>query len=158
MIEITSFLFKHLYELMADNYNPANTAIVCSNQYQSVNSSPQTTTNIEDNIEPNETNAQDYNTNRDQHKLCTSSETDMIYSEQEINQQIISFLVNNNLPDLICETVIELTFLFLLVASAWIFVVATQMHCQTSYEPENYNSRLLPSLYLCNDQSRLASY
>lgn len=154
MIEVTSFFLKHLYELMADDYNPQT---VC-NQYRPI-SNIALPSEPTDNTEPNETNAEDCPTTRDQHKLYTApSETEMVYSEQEINQQIILFLVNNNLPDLICETVIELSFVFLLVASAWIFVVATQMHCQTSYEPENYNSRLLPSLYVCNDQSRLASY
>lgn len=53
--------------------------------------------------------------------------------EQETNQQIVAFLINNQLPDLACETLIELIFICVFLAVSWIFVMIIQLHChQTS--------------------------
>lgn len=82
-------------------------------------------------------------------------------SDQEANQQIVLFLVNNHLPDLICETFIELLFLSVFVALTWIFVMVIQLHCQTSHEPAKYfycNTKFLSALMYCNDKSHLSSY
>ena len=52
--------------------------------------------------------------------------------EQETNQQIVSFLINNQLPDLVCETVIELIFISVFLAVSWIFVMIIQLHFQST--------------------------
>jgi cytoskeletal protein RodZ len=91
MIDITSFLLKHLYELMADNYNATQ------------------------------------RDNRIYNRI-------LLAREQETNQRIVSFLINNKLPDLACETLIELIFICVFLAVSWIFVMILQLHChQTAH-------------------------
>lgn len=99
MIDITSFLLKHLYEFMADNYNATQQRHREQQQDQSEPSQPQ---------------------------QQQAAETK---PEQETNQQIVSFLINNQLPDLACETLIELIFICVFLAVSWIFVMIIQLHC-----------------------------
>lgn len=73
--------------------------------------------------------------------------------EQEANQQIVSFVANNQLPDLACETFIELLFICVFLAVSWIFVMIVQLHCHQVQQPAKYfycNTKLLASLMYCN--------
>lgn len=103
MIDITSFLLKHLYEFMADNYS-ANQPQPRNDQQQASSSSRQQTQ--------------------------SEQQLESLASE---SQQIVSFLINNQLPDLACETLIELIFICVFLAISWILVMIVQLHChQTS--------------------------
>lgn len=80
--------------------------------------------------------------------------------EQETNQQIVSFLANNHLPDLICETFIELLFICVFLAVTWIFVMIVQLHCHQLQQPARMfycNTKFLSSLMYCNNKSHLAA-
>lgn len=80
--------------------------------------------------------------------------------DQETNQQIVSFLANNHLPDLICETFIELLFICVFLAVTWIFVMIIQLHCHQLQQPARMfycNSKFLASLMYCNNKSHPAA-
>lgn len=80
--------------------------------------------------------------------------------EQETNQQIVSFLANNHLPDLFCETFIELLFICVFLAVSWIFVMIVQLHCHQLQQPARLfycNTKFLASLMYCNSKHHLAA-
>lgn len=109
MIDITSFFLKHLYEFMADNYN-ATTA----NQQQQQQRQRQNQQHQRQQQEPE------------------SDEQVVASSLASESQQIVSFLINNQLPDLACETLIELIFICVFLAISWILVMIIQLHCHQS--------------------------
>lgn len=99
-------------------------------------------------------------------KTATTSQTQprassvIITREQETNQQIVSFLTNNHLPDLFCETFIELLFIFVFLAISWIFVMIVQLHCHQLQQPARLfycNTKFLASLMYCNSKHHLAA-
>jgi len=146
MIEITSFLLKHLYELMADDYNRAG---------QDSTSGRQTMVR-----------SQQQRHRQSGHSSSHSSSSLVFRSHQnasraqETNQQIVSFLANNHLPDLICETFIELLFICVFLAVSWIFVMIVQLHCHQLQQPARIfycNTKFLASLMYCNNKSHLSA-
>lgn len=187
MIEITSFLLKHLYELMADDYNarhstarrrPPRTRIRTrtsrSRQATGAHRSP-----IRDGSQLDSANQDEFDDfvededqdDDDEHegtscalaRLAQGGELAETSREQETNQQIVSFLANNHLPDLICETFIELLFICVFLAVSWIFVMIVQLHChqQASAQPAKVfycNTKFLSSLMYCNNKSHLAAH
>lgn len=196
MIEVTSFLLKHLYELMADNYNASNHASQQQQQQQqqtipNSSSLQGSHTNYngshsgggeeeeeEDSDSGNESthsqhdnNNDDTNNQRRQQWNCAGQtdvfdqtdlsqrpliRTQQIRQEQETNQQIVAFLTNNHLPDLACDTFIELLFICVFLAISWIFVMIVQLHCHQLQQPARVfycNTKLLASLMYCNNKS-----
>lgn len=91
---------------------------------------------------------------------CAISQSSIEMSRnQETNQQIVSFLANNHLPDLICETFIELLFISVFLAVSWIFVMIIQLHCHQLQQPAKFfycNTKFLASLMYCNSKSHYA--
>lgn len=198
MIEITSFLLKHLYELMADDYTtghdraPAGGSGRGSEGAEPSNSSESSALLMrlaeEDEISPlgrlndSQTVRSGGSQSLEEDELVMSSsrrtfETRESYlgrpqnqqqqqqrqnttsREQETNQQIVSFLANNHLPDLICETFIELLFICVFLAVTWIFVMIVQLHCHQLQQPARLfycNTKFLSSLMYCNNKSHLA--
>lgn len=80
-------------------------------------------------------------------------------SEQETNQQIVLFLANNHIPDLICETFIELLFISVFMAITWIFVMILHLHCQSSFGAQLTSEQLLllaPNSTEAANQNKLA--
>lgn len=207
MIEITSFLLKHLYELMADDYttgqdrapaggsgrglepepsNSGETSALLMRLAEEDEISPaqllgrlnddsqqqtlaacsggsQTTTTTTTTLEEDELvlassrrsfEARESYLGRAQQRQTNTSR------EQETNQQIVSFLANNHLPDLICETFIELLFICVFLAVTWIFVMIVQLHCHQLQQPARLfycNTKFLSSLMYCNNKSHLAT-
>lgn len=126
MIEITSFLLKHLYELMADDYNATGSSRAPRAAAGAPSGAPERTCN------------------------STSARSS---SNQETNQQIVLFLAQNHLPDLVCETFIELLFICVFLAVSWIFVMIVQLHCNQVHQPARQfycNTKFLSSLMYCN--------
>lgn len=121
MVEITGFLLKHLYELMADNYNSNFNYGHQSDQQQQ--QQQRRRANREENCHTTNTNS-----NNNQNSENRLQE----FREQETNQQIVSFLTNNQLPDLACETFIELLFICVFLAISWVFVMIVQLHYTSS--------------------------
>lgn len=155
MIEITSFLLKHLYELMADNYSHSATA-----------SRNQTRSSSVDRRSRNQENSGSIRAQDDgsptQLQVQASSRAQQQWTsrEQETNQQIVSFLANNHLPDLICETFIEILFICVFLAVSWIFVMIIQLHCHQLQQPAKLfycNTKFLASLMYCNNKFHSAS-
>lgn len=176
MIEITSFLLKHLYELMADDYNArhnTNTSAATLRarrlfQQQadltasrgSPSDGSRTTTTTTTSSPPDQEESCNYQSNRSETTATTTTTTSR---EQETNQQIVSFLANNHLPDLICETFIELLFICVFLAVSWIFVMIVQLHChqQASQQPAKLfycNTKFLSSLMYCNNKAHLSAH
>lgn len=90
----------------------------------------------------------------------TNNQQFEINSEQATNHQIVSFLTNNHLPDLICETFIETLFICVFLTITWIFVMIIQLHCQQLQQPAKLfycNTKFLASLMYCNNKSQLVS-
>lgn len=207
MIEITGFLLKHLYELMADDYNSASHSdydrrnrrgssyLLANQSKQEKRTGPQMDTSSkaleedqkdESQVQKSSLNSSiegDNGTNllEDLDEACedhnlldiepeeANGSTFLEYqcafgqsSEQEANQQIVLFLVNNHLPDLICETFIELLFLSVFVALTWIFMMIIQLHCQTANSDSmryfHCNTKFLDSLMYCHDKFHLSTY
>lgn len=137
MIEITSFLLKHLYELMADDYNAAGRQ---SGPSQSRRSGRPLSSCAEPSPDPGQVQMQG---------------TRQSSADQETNQQIVLFLAQNHLPDLICETFIELLFICVFLAVSWIFVMIVQLHCNQVHQPARHfycNTKFLSSLMYCNNK------
>lgn len=169
MIEITSFLLKHLYELMADDYNArhtTSTAAAASRRRQQQlarsrsDGSQQPTTAAYDELCGSSSRDQTTALSESTETTTTTATTSR---EQETNQQIVSFLANNHLPDLICETFIELLFICVFLAVSWIFVMIVQLHCHqhASQQPAKIfycNTKFLSSLMYCNNKSHLSAH
>lgn len=131
MIEVTSFLLKHLYELLADDYNGAGSRRVTNR-----NSGAATIRGS-------------------QSSGCNAPAPTNPTSDQETNQQIVLFLAQNHLPDLVCETFIELLFVCVFLAVSWIFVMIVQLHCNQVHQPARQfycNTKFLSSLMYCNNK------
>lgn len=239
MIEITSFLLKHLYELMADDYNARHNSdgairllsetnsgsniasrettqrkhartskrslkatststaskirknnnkkviqVASASASESISTSSNSTSSdysteceferesddqtSDDSI--NQTNYLQTNNDRTLNVLermttistraAPSNAVIITSREQETNQQIVSFLANNHLPDLFCETFIELLFIFVFLAISWIFVMIVQLHCHQLQQPARLfycNTKFLASLMYCNTKHHLAA-
>lgn len=141
MIEITSFLLKHLYELMADDYSAAQEPRFIESQQRAPAVEAQCG---QLSVERQNSRRSRRHTSRD----------------QETNQQIVAFLANNHLPDLICETFIELLFICVFLAITWIFVMIVQLHCHSLQQPARLfycNTKFLASLMYCNNKSHLVA-
>lgn len=138
---MAEFVFKHLYELMADDYRPTTQT---SRQMPNLNSHHQTTTTTTTTTNPhlttNQTNSntQQTNLNLNNRNLSQTQNTNLNSQYLQTNRQqqtpdpndaLISFLVNNHLPELAAETVIELLVLSALLACAWIAATIAQVHC-----------------------------
>lgn len=216
MIEITNFLLKHLYELMADDYSAGHNERVATigllsadvvvagstvrkettttsqkrelrhhrKQQHSKRSHKSRTepasndssssiialedesgdeelssSNKESNVEQTLAN-QSYLNERVTTTTTITSTITHSSREQETNQQIVSFLANNHLPDLFCETFIELLFICVFLAISWIFVMIVQLHCHQLQQPARLfycNTKFLASLMYCNSKHHLAA-
>lgn len=181
MIEVTSFLLKHLYEFMADNYaleapsvagaNCVRRLLGCLSRAQAEPPPPprrcrRSSAGADDQHQcssesQNEAGQQDGNatlTSGQQRQLNESER------EQETNQQIVTFLIYNQLPDLACETFIELLSICVFLAISWILVMIVQLHShplqmeqQTKQQFHSARqvycqTRLVNSLMYCNNK------
>lgn len=162
MIEITSFLLKHLYELMADNYNARHADQQSDGRLSGrLSGQPEVTDNPARSQE--QKSDDNHNCTHQSHRQSaggSSSSSRRASREQETNQQIVSFLANNHLPDLICETFIELLFICVFLAVSWIFVMMIQLHCHQLQQPARYfycNTKFLASLMYCNNKSHYSA-
>lgn len=132
MIEITSFLLRHLYELMADDYDATSTRRAADR------SSAATKVGASQGSECNASASP--NTSDDQ---------------QDTNQQIVLFLAQNHLPDLVCETFIELLFICFFLTASWILVMIVQLHSDQVHQPGRQfycTTKFLSSLMYCNNK------
>jgi len=198
MIEVTSFLLKHLYEFMADNYavdaQEAQQAAADSEQQQQLDQEddqrdeecsifyhyfasiahhlqgqPSGEQQLERPAEPESQRnlaasfgapALRCQHGRPRAALLRAEHERRLQRasanqrEQEANQQIVSFLTYNQLPDLACDTFIELLFICVFLAISWIFVMIIQLHCYQSAAPTqaptvsvmNQNSQNSPNI------------
>lgn len=176
MIEITSFLLRHLYELMADNYDhnhgrePASVSADAANSWTLIGSRPGRHQEGAAAAAERPAGPSCARTDPSADTGGRRRQTAISNSEQESNQQIVSFLTNNQLPDLACETFLELLFICVFVAVSWIFVMIIQLHLNQAHagqphrqhhQAKSYycNTRLLASLMYCNNkQAHLLAY
>lgn len=163
MIEITGFLLKHLYELMADDYTTGRDPPASGSSGERQRAQPEEPLDAAGCSGATRSQQGEHDDYDNAHRAAnrqTLARLESSSREQETNQQIVSFLANNHLPDLICETFIELLFICVFLAVTWIFVMIIQLHCHQLQQPARMfycNSKFLASLMYCNNKSHLAA-